>query len=402
MTRLIKQKLDISSSHSEHILLCLKSTGAKARLIGGCVRDALLGYKNQDVDIATNLLPEHVMELLKKQKIHVVPTGLKHGTVTAFYGGEQFEITTLRKDVACDGRHAEVEFTDDFKEDAARRDFTINALSYCPFKAEIYDYFSGIDDLKQGKVLFIGNAGDRIQEDALRILRFFRFSCYYSKQVDDVGLEACVALKEKILSLSKERIKSEMDKLLSHSNAANTLQKMFESGILQIIYPINKFDYASFDRLVKEDKSTAFKDIEYRYAILFYGLPLNLQALLNLKFSRAQAKKVLAIISFIKQPKLGSTELRRIWYETKEYESYIAAAEAVQLISTELAEKFISEYKNRVHLVFPVNGNDLLKQHLSGKVIGKILPILQERWIESDFSLTKQELLEKIKDLKLD
>ncbi|HJD59851.1 MAG TPA: CCA tRNA nucleotidyltransferase, partial [Rickettsia endosymbiont of Omalisus fontisbellaquei] len=170
----IHKTLKIPSKEYKKILSLLNEKG-QARLIGGCVRDALLGKNSYDIDIATDLIPSEVTNILSKATIKVIPTGLKFGTITAILNNEKFEITTLRKDIECNGRHAKVVFTNDFAEDAARRDFTINALSYCPFKNEIYDYFDGFKDLQQEKVVFIGEALDRIKEDYLRILRFFRF-----------------------------------------------------------------------------------------------------------------------------------------------------------------------------------------------------------------------------------
>ncbi|XVN42748.1 MAG: hypothetical protein RCG15_00010 [Candidatus Rickettsia vulgarisii] len=153
----------------------LQNGGGAARIIGGAVRDAIIGKINNDVDIATDLLPEQTEKILSEAGIKVIPTGKKHGTIAALLGDEKFEITTLRKDIDTDGRRARVAFTDDFAVDAARRDFTINALSYCPFQHKIYDYFNGVQDLQDKKLVFIGKAFDRIQEDCIRILRFFSF-----------------------------------------------------------------------------------------------------------------------------------------------------------------------------------------------------------------------------------
>jgi len=240
--RILTQKLVIQSDHYQEILSIIRLSGGVARIIGGSVRDAILNKTNHDIDIATNLLPTEIIYILSKHNIKVIPTGIKYGTVTALVDSEKFEITTLRKDIECNGRHAEVAFTDDFKQDASRRDFTINSLSYCPFEHKIYDYFNGIEDLYKSKVIFIGQAIERIKEDFLRILRFFRFSCYYAKSIDITGLKACAELKENLKFLSKERIKWEMDKLIISDNSPNILQQMFNNGILQIILPITQFD----------------------------------------------------------------------------------------------------------------------------------------------------------------
>src|SRR5579872_7361897 len=187
---------------------------APIRFVGGCVRDALLGRAVQDVDVATPLRPEATMALLQKAGIKAIPTGIDHGTATAVIHGKHFEITTLRKDVSTDGRHATVAYTDDWKEDAARRDFTINALYLSP-DGELFDYFNGARDAKEGHVRFIGNAGERIREDYLRILRFFRFYAWYGKtEPDKEALTACTEAANNIGTLSGERVQQEMLKLL--------------------------------------------------------------------------------------------------------------------------------------------------------------------------------------------
>ena len=172
----------------------LTADGVPARFVGGCVRDALLGGTTDqgvDLDVATPLLPEEVIERLEAAEIKAIPTGLKHGTVTALVEGQPYEITTLRKDVACDGRHADVQFTDDFELDARRRDFTINAMS-TDRRGQLFDYFGGWEDLKAGRIRFVGDADERVREDYLRILRFFRFYARYGRPpADQEALEAC-------------------------------------------------------------------------------------------------------------------------------------------------------------------------------------------------------------------
>ena len=187
----------------------------KAYVVGGCVRDAIVKRPIKDIDIATPQTPENVIKLLTAEDIKVIPTGIKHGTVTAVHGKETIEITTLRRDLDCDGRHAEVEFTNNWQEDAARRDFTMNALSM-DLDGNIYDYFNGIHDLHKGIVKFVGNPDARVQEDYLRILRYFRFEAHYGTHaIDKESLNACIKFKQNIESLSGERIQAEMFKLLS-------------------------------------------------------------------------------------------------------------------------------------------------------------------------------------------
>jgi poly(A) polymerase len=178
---------------TQKLVTAFSSYPHAVRFVGGAVRDTLLDRLVQDIDVATTLLPEATMSVLQQAGIHVVPTGIQHGTVTAVIDGRHFEITTLRKDVACDGRHAEVAFTDNWQEDASRRDFTMNAM-YMSTEGELFDYFSGQEDAKAGRVRFIGDANTRISEDYLRILRFFRFYAHYGREAPNYeALVACAA-----------------------------------------------------------------------------------------------------------------------------------------------------------------------------------------------------------------
>lgn len=207
------------------------------RFVGGIVRDTMLGIDAADIDLATRLSPVQVIERLAAARIKVVPTGLAHGTVTAVVAGGPVEVTTLRRDVATDGRHATVTFTDDWQEDAARRDFTINALYADPVDGVIYDYFSGLSDLAQGRVRFIGDALRRIAEDHLRILRFFRFHARFGKEPDAEGLAACAARANDLMALSRERIAGELLRLLVAPNTVPVVRLMMTHRIFTPILP---------------------------------------------------------------------------------------------------------------------------------------------------------------------
>ncbi|OZG32093.1 CCA tRNA nucleotidyltransferase [Rickettsia endosymbiont of Culicoides newsteadi] len=391
---IITRELSIQSNYYKEILSIIRLGGGMARVVGGAVRDAILNVVNYDIDIATNLLPQQVTDILSAANIKVIPTGIKYGTVTALLNNETFEITTLRKDMKCDGRHTEVVFTDDFMEDAARRDFTINALSYCPFEHKIYDYFGGIDDLQQSKVIFIGQAFARIQEDFLRILRFFRFSCYYARQLDLNGLDACIKLQENLKLLSKERVKWEMDKLIISDNSPNILQQMFDNGILQIILPVSKFD----KKPLMEAINCGSLEPYARYSLLFYHIKnLSLSDLLNLKFSRQQANKIITIYRFINQ-EINEFTLREIWWETADYPANYLQCINILLslgkLNRATANKFLDTYKSKPRPIFPVNGHDLQKINIHGKDIGTVIGKLKKSWIASDFTLSKHQLLE--------
>lgn len=218
-----------------------------ARFVGGAVRDTLLGLPVADVDLATPHAPDRVVTLLQAAGIKAVPTGIAHGTITAVSSGAVVEVTTLRRDVSTDGRRATVAFTDDWREDAARRDFTINALYADPKTGEIFDYFDGLADLEKRHIRFIGDPLQRIAEDHLRILRFFRFLARFGDTPDPAALEACTERANDLMALSRERIRDELLKLLVAPDAVRVLQLMVERGILIPVVP--EIDTAGVERL---------------------------------------------------------------------------------------------------------------------------------------------------------
>src|SRR3954464_10563911 len=222
----------------KRLLGALGAEAGETRYVGGCVRDTLLGLEVNDVDLATRLTPENVIARLGKAGIKAVPTGLAHGTITAVIGGAPVEVTTLRRDVATDGRRATIAYTGDWREDAARRDFTINALLADPRTGEIFDFFGGQEDLQVGLVRFIGEPLNRIAEDHLRILRFFRFHARFGAgQPDPAALDACAARADDLMALSRERIADELTKLLALPDPAGAVRLMIERDILKPVLP---------------------------------------------------------------------------------------------------------------------------------------------------------------------
>ncbi len=208
------------------------------RYVGGAIRDDLLGIEVNDVDLATRIAPDEVMERLRKARIKAVPTGIDHGTITAVSGGHPYEVTTLRRDVTTDGRRATVAFTDDWREDAARRDLTINALTADPLTGEIFDYFGGLDDIDRRRVRFIGDPLQRIAEDHLRILRFFRFHARFGAGKPGAeAVDACAARANDLMALSRERIADEPLKLLALPDPAPTVRIMLDRAILAPVLP---------------------------------------------------------------------------------------------------------------------------------------------------------------------
>ncbi|WP_410825751.1 CCA tRNA nucleotidyltransferase [Methylobacterium sp. sgz302003] len=223
----------LARARLRRVLDALAVPGEETRLVGGAVRDALLGRAVTDIDLATTLRPEAVMERVAQAGLRPVPTGIDHGTVTVVAGGEPFEVTTLREDIETDGRHAVVRFGRDFAQDAARRDFSINALSVGP-DGQVHDTVGGLADLAAGRVRFIGEAGQRIREDYLRVLRFFRFHARYGRgPIDPAGLSAAIAARDGLSSLSRERVRMELLKLLTAPGAPEAAVILSGTGLLQ-------------------------------------------------------------------------------------------------------------------------------------------------------------------------
>jgi poly(A) polymerase len=270
----------------------------EARFVGGAVRDTLLGLPVADIDIATRHQPKEVIALLKAAGIKTVPTGLAHGTITAVLDSGPVEVTTLRRDVATDGRHATVAFTDDWRADAARRDFTINALYADPVSGELFDYFGGLADLEARRIRFIGDPLERIAEDHLRILRFFRFLARFGDTPDPAGLDACTARAKDLMALSRERIADELLKLLVAKDSVQVVALMIERGIFAPVLP----EVVDDDRLQRVVRYEAALDIapdpiRRLAAILPHDPAIGETVGARLKLSNAQRRRLVSALT---------------------------------------------------------------------------------------------------------
>lgn len=264
----------LNEADTKAVMEALVANGGTARFVGGCVRNALLGEPVSDIDIATTETPESAKALLEAKGVKVVPTGIDHGTITAVTPTRHFEITTLRVDVATDGRRADVAFTGDWLEDAKRRDFTMNAL-YCDADGTIHDPLGGRDDLKARRVRFIGDPHERIREDYLRILRFFRFHAFYGKgEPDAAGLRACAEERDGLKQLSGERVRDELLKIASADEAGAAFRQMAAAGILAVVLPeASRLD--RFEKYVEIESQQLFAPAD---PILRLGAMLDLDA----------------------------------------------------------------------------------------------------------------------------
>jgi poly(A) polymerase len=291
----LEPKFFLKRTGVKRLLNALDARQGTARFVGGAVRDLLLGERPGDLDLATVLQPDDVIRRLETAGIKAVPTGIEHGTVTAVSSGTVIEVTTLRSDVSTDGRRATVAFTDDWAKDAGRRDFTINALYAEPYNGELFDYFGGLDDLESRTVRFIGEPLQRIAEDHLRILRYFRFHARYGHGAPDGrALEACVERANDLMALSRERIADELLKLFALDDPTPTVRLMHRRGLLAPVLP----EISGVDRLgalVAAERASAIKPNPLRrLAALLPADPATVERIgARLKLSN-KAKKRLA------------------------------------------------------------------------------------------------------------
>lgn len=368
---------------------------APVRFVGGAVRDCLLDISVNDVDLATALPPEKVSELLSAAGIKVFPTGIAHGTVTAVVAGRNFEITTLRRDVSTDGRRAVVAYTDDWREDASRRDFTMNAL-YCDARGEITDYFGGVEDAKSGRVRFIGDPAERINEDALRILRFFRFTARYGKsEMDKDALAACRAQAAKIDTLSGERIQQEMFKLLVADKSADVIFVMQEQGILRHVIPAEIAITALKQLPGILNKADVKPDPILALVLLLRSSSGNFAEAISTrwKLSRAHSR----LLSDLCASRINITgdefalkkQIRACGKALFILQAIAATAEGEDgLPAVKLAQGWNIP-------MFPLTGGDLLELGMrSGKEMGLLLARLETQWEDAYYRPGKKELIE--------
>lgn len=362
------------------LLDALGQADGLTRYVGGAVRDTLAGLEVEDIDCATVLTPADADERLRAAGIKVVPTGIAHGTLTAVLAGGPVEVTTLRRDVSTDGRRASVAFTDDWREDAARRDFTINALSADPATREVHDYFGGVDDLAAGRVRFIGDPLTRIAEDHLRILRFFRFHARFGKGLADAaGRAACAARANDLMALSRERIADELLKLLALPDPVATVALMIEDGIMRPVLP--EIDEEGLERLKRLVGREALHGITpaslRRLGALLPRDPATAKTVAErLKLSKAAQKRLTAAAA---PSDAQSDRPRQLAYRIG-----TDAAEDWLLIDGDGASAKALEGWHRPRL--PIGGGDLIALGLrAGPAVAATLQAVERDWVAAGF-----------------
>lgn len=345
-----------------------------ARYVGGAVRDTLLGLAVKDIDVATPLEPADVIARLNAAKIRNVPTGIDHGTVTAVLPQGPVEITTLRHDVSTDGRRATVAFATDWREDAARRDFTINALYADPVTGEIFDWFGGLTDLADRRLRFIGDARQRIREDHLRILRYFRFQARFGSQpADEEAEHACAELAATLKGLSRERIGMEVLNLLGLPDPAPTVARMAELGVLAVILP--EADPGALARLVAEERRQGVPadPIRRLAALLPAEVPLAEQIASRFRLSGAQKKRLATAAGRADAPGDARALAYRLGREEALDRLLIAGADTAPLAGWDIP-------------VFPLKGGAIVARGITaGPEVARLLQAVEARWIEEGF-----------------
>ena len=376
----------------------------ESRFVGGAVRDALLGASVADIDIAVPMPPSEVLARLVARNIKVIETGMDHGTVTAIAGTHAFEITSLRRDVEADGRHAVIAFTDDWAEDAARRDFTINAL-YASASGEIFDYATGVEDLIAGKVRFMGDARLRIAEDYLRVLRLFRFHAWYGKgDVDAEGLRAAAEAKDKLKSLSAERIAKEMLRLLEAGNPTPVLRVMAATGILSELLP-GALQLPRLERLLEIDADNFSPcDRVLRLAAL---LPEDGEAAHAaadaLKLSNADRTRLEQALSGERiAAHLSAKDARRLLYRIgvarfrdKIWLAWAGAPKGANAIQWRM---LLTMADNWQRPRFPLTGLDVMQAGVpEGPEVGRVLAQVEDWWVGGDFASDEGALRDRLR-----
>ena len=371
----------LERDETQAVLASLSNAGWQALLVGGCVRNALLGQPVADVDIATDATPETVTRLAETAGLRVVPTGIDHGTVTVVAGGIPHEITTFRRDVETDGRWAVVAYSARIEEDAARRDFTMNAL-YAQADGTVIDPLGGLPDLRARRLRFVGDAATRIREDFLRILRFFRFHAWYgdpAEGLDAEGLAACATLSAGLETISLERIGAEMRKLLSAPDPAPSVAAMAQSGVLLQILP--GADHRALAPLIHLEAGLPPR-WQRRLAVLG-GQDLAEKLRLSKPEGRQMTQLAEAVSAMDSAAVLG-------WRLGADLGADAVLARAAVLGGPPPAN-WQAELARGAAAEFPIRASDL--PHLQGSALGARLKQLERAWCTSDLRLTKAQLL---------
>lgn len=397
----------MTAPETRSVMASLAADSGAARFVGGVVRNTLMHRPVTDIDIATPLLPDEVTRRLQAAGLAAVPTGIEHGTVTAIANGKPYEITTLRRDVTTDGRRATVAFTDDWKEDASRRDFTMNAL-YASADGEVFDFFGGIADLQAGRVRFVGDPITRIREDYLRILRLFRFHAWYGTgDIDEDALGAATQERTGLANLSGERIQKELLRLLEADNPTGMILVMTATGIMGEIFPLTP-NVVRLENLVVADHANGFAaDPLLRLAAILPNDVAAAEAVANrLRLSNANAERLRDLCGTTEKviTSLSPHKTRELLYRlgAQRFKDRVRLrwAEDADAMHAGRWRSFAEAADHWQRPTFPLNGHDVTALEIEpGPKVGRLLSEVEDWWIQSDFTPDKAALIERLKTI---
>lgn len=396
----------MTAPEARELVKILTDGGANIRFVGGCVRDSILGRTVSDIDVATDALPERVIELINQAGYQTVPVGLEHGTVLAVIGTATFEITTLRHDVETDGRHATVAFTDDWVADAARRDLTINALSVEP-NGTLHDPFQGLADLTAGRVRFVGNAQARITEDVLRLLRYYRFFAHYGKPpADSEARTACRQHASSLPRLSGERVHAELFKLLSAPDPVPAVRMMVDDGVFAHLFEA-EVDVASLSKLIalETGRLDGVRDPLRRVAALIQppaeGFK-KITAALRLSNAENDYLEQMRTNAGLVQAATPPQKLNEILYRfgAPTVQDLIALSWARNAGGDEGWSRQLERVQAWSPVTFPLGGHDVIACGIeSGPKVGKLLSDAEAWWIAAEFQPDRAACLAYLREL---
>lgn len=370
-----------------------------ARFVGGCVRNELRGVPVDDIDIATQLKPEETLAALEAAGIRAIPTGLEHGTVTAIYDGRHYEITSLRRDVETDGRRAVVAFTEDWAEDAERRDFRLNAI-YAAADGRLHEIVpNSVQDAIDGRVIFIGDADQRLREDYLRILRFFRFNAWYGAGMDADGLAACERQKDGLAKIASERIWKELKRLMEAPDPSEAMLAMEETGVLEAVLPGASASELPSLVSVEQGAGLAPDPLQRLMAMLPRRARDVTSVTAHLRLSNVEASRLAewADPALTHVLDVQPDALRRLFYHFGPRAVLDRALiEAAQVSGADALTTIKAAAVDWQKPDFPLGGADALAAGLSGPDVGAVLRALEQSWVASDFSLTRDELVARL------
>ena len=404
----IPEYLDMSkivrSAKISSLFQAVEEHGGTIRFVGGAVRDTLAGLSGFDLDLATDLSPDELIEACQNSGLKTVPVGLKQATVGVVTDNQILEVASLRRSVKNESGKYEIEFTDDWSADAARRDLTINAV-YADLHGNVFDYYDGITDLKNGIVRFIGNPEDRIEEDCLRILRFFRFYARFGKtKMDKRALAACIKYKGCLRNIAIERVRDELFKILVTPNAATAMKVIYNNDILAYFLPkSNHLDALErLSRLVADNRYEG--NFLRRLFVLYQPNAALAEDMANtLRFTKKQKEVFVRWAKIDLRPENimpQQSRMQLIYRYGKQFcIDKILLGAAIYDFEGPSVGKLLQEIENSVVPIFPVRGRDIVNKGIKDdRKIGKTLNMLEQMWIDSNFNLTRNELLDAIKE----